>query len=169
MHVPVKDPEIYKPVLKFDFTTPPTDPVELVKHLSQVMVENNGIGLSANQLGLPYRVFVMKSNPIIACFNPMIVDQGEDHVVMEEGCLSFPNLFVKIKRPTIIKVRFTEANGNVRTETFDGMTARIFQHEFDHLNGITMMNMANPYHRQQALQRKKKHDRKLSTGRNNLA
>lgn len=159
MHVPQQHPEIFNPVNKFDFTNTPTDPIELVKHLSEVMVENNGIGLSANQLGLPYRVFVMKSNPILACFNPIIVDESEETVYMDEGCLSYQGLWVKIKRPAVVKVRFTEANGNVRTETFDGMTARIFQHELDHLNGIPFTRRANSLHLEQARKRKKKNDR----------
>lgn len=148
--VPVNDPAIHVATEKFDFDNPPIDPVELVMRLAKVMVENNGIGLSANQLGLPYRVFVMKSNPIIACFNPIVLDTGLQTHIMEEGCLSYPGLYVTVRRPLIIKVRFTEANLNVRTERFDGMTARVFLHELAHLDGRTMMDDASIVQREKA-------------------
>jgi peptide deformylase len=121
---------------KFDFLNPPTDPIQLARDLAETMIAKNGIGLAANQVGLPHRVFVMKSNPILACFNPLIIDFSEEQNLLEEGCLTYPNFFIKVKRSSIIKVRYTEPNGNIETKKFIGMTARIFQHELDHLNGV---------------------------------
>lgn len=144
------------PILKqemepFDFSNPPVDPIELAANLAETMLHNEGLGLAANQCGLPYRVFVMRSNPLpIVCFNPKIVDYSEESVYLEEGCLSYPSLFVKVKRPKKIKVRFSEPNGNVVTTTYDGITARVFQHEYDHLEGITHTKRANRYHLEQA-------------------
>ena len=80
---------------------------------------------------------------------------------MDEGCLSFPNLYVKIKRPRTTKVRFTKPNGDTDTMKFDGMTARCFLHELDHLNGIVFTSKANPYHLEKAM----KYKRKLDKGR----
>lgn len=120
---------------KFDFLNPPTDPIQLVKDLSETMLANNGIGLAANQVGLNFNCFVIKANPIIACFNPTIVDQTTEKILLEEGCLTYPGFYVKVKRPTNIKVRYTEPNGNIVTKKFIGMTSRIFQHEIEHLNG----------------------------------
>ena len=140
---------------EFDFSNPPTDPLELVSIMAQVMIDNGGIGLAANQIGLPYRAFVLYADELIPVFNPKIVDFSEEMIILEEGCLSYPGLFVKIKRPRQIRARYTEPNGVVVTKTFTGMTARAFQHECDHLNGIIHTSRANRYHREQALKRRK--------------
>jgi peptide deformylase len=89
----------------------------------------------------------------------MIVDASDETIYLEEGCLSFPNLYVKIKRPRSIKVRYTEPNGNVVTQKFDGMTARVFQHELDHLNGVVHLSRAHPIHVDKAKTRAKKLNR----------
>lgn len=134
----------------FDFSNPPVDPIQLATDLTETMIAKNGIGLAANQCGLPYRVFAIRSNPVFVCFNPRIVDASEEKIYLEEGCLTYPNYYVKIKRSKKIKVRFTLPNGHTETRIFDGITARIFQHELDHLNGIHFMTRATLYHRQQA-------------------
>lgn len=134
----------------FDFSNPPTDPIQLAKDLTETMLHHNGMGLAANQVGLPYRVFVIKANPVIACFNPKIVSINGEHVELEEGCLTFPNYYVKIRRPKQIRVRYTQPNGNIVTHIYDGMTARIFQHELDHLDGVLFQSRATLYRRQQA-------------------
>lgn len=153
------DPLIYTKLEKFDFKNPPVDPIRFVDSLAQTMLANDGIGLAANQAGFQHRVFLIKAEQIIACYNPMIVDSSPETVIMEEGCLSFPNLIVKVKRPKGVKVRYTEPNGNVQTRTFHGMTARIFQHELDHLDGITMMQRATGLERDRARKLKKKIER----------
>ena len=140
----------------FDFFNPPTDPIQLAKDLTETMISNQGIGLAANQCGLPYRVFAMRSNPVFVCFNPRIVDRGDEQIYLEEGCLTFPNYYVKIKRSKKIRVRFTMPNGQTDTKTFDGITARIFQHELDHLDGVLFMSRATLYHRQQAEKKSRK-------------
>lgn len=150
------DPILKQEMEKFDFQNPPTDPIQLAKDLAETMIQENGLGLSANQIGLPYRAFAMKAEQIIVCFNPMIVDESTEQLYLEEGCLSFPMLYVKVKRPKKIKVRYTEPNGNVVTRVFDGMTARVFQHELDHLNGIVYTKRANKFHLEQARKRAKK-------------
>ena len=146
---------------KFDFSNPPTDPVQLYNDLAKIMIDEGGIGLSANQVGLPYRFFVLRAEQVIGCFNPIIVDQSSEMVMLEEGCLSFPGLMVKIKRPRRIKVRFAEPDGQIYTKVFDGMTARAFQHELSHLDGRTMFDDCSYIERERAkkkwiqLQRKK--------------
>jgi peptide deformylase len=148
------DPLLAQKMEPFDFSNPPIDPLDLVTDLAETMLANNGIGLSANQCGLPYRVFVMLGQELIPCFNPRIVDTSNETIVLEEGCLSYPGLFVKVKRPRRIKVRFAEPNGNIVTRTFEGMTARVFQHELDHLDGINYQQRANRYHLEQAGKKK---------------
>lgn len=144
------------PCEKFDFSNPPVDPIELAQDMVKLMYEYGGIGLSANQLGLPYRVFALRGDPEnFVCFNPKIVMPSTEDIVMEEGCLSFPGLIVKVKRPRHVRVRFTAPNGEVMTRQFTGMTARAFQHELDHLDGVLFYNKANRFHREQAFKRAK--------------
>lgn len=154
--VDCNDPILKQEMELFDFSNPPVNPLDLVTDLAETMLANNGIGLSANQVGLPYRVFVMLGQEIMPCFNPRVVDMSEDTIVLEEGCLTYPDLFVKVKRPRRIKVRFADPTGAVQTEIFDGMTARIFLHELDHLNGINYQQRANRYHLEQARKKKPK-------------
>lgn len=144
----------------FNFAKPQTDAIQLAKDLYETMVTYKGLGLAAPQVGLPYRVFALYAVPGIVCFNPRIVDQSEEVIEMEEGCLSFPNLILKIKRPRRIKVRYLEPNANVVTKVFDGMAARCFQHELDHLDGNLFMSRANKFHLERALRKKKVADRK---------
>lgn len=141
---------------EFDFMNPQINPVELYNDLAHTMIEHHGLGLSANQIGLPHRAFVMRAEEIIGCFNPRIVDYSTEQIYLEEGCLSFPGFFVKIKRPKKIKARYTLPNGETVTETFDGITARCFQHELDHLNGLLYTSRANAYHLEKAKKNAKK-------------
>ncbi len=153
--VDCNDPVLREPTPQFDFTNPPVDPLDLVSDLAETMLTNGGVGIAANQCGLPYRVFVMNAAELIPCFNPRIVDSSSEEIYLEEGCLSYPELFVKVKRPRRIKVRYTEPNGNVVTRVFEGMTARVFQHELDHLDGLAHINRASRIHLDQARKRQK--------------
>ena len=141
---------------KFDFAEPSTDPIQLSRDLAETLILNQGLGLAAPQIGIPVRAFAMMAQQIIVCFNPRIIDESDEVIVLEEGCLSYPELFVKVKRPRRIKVRYEEPNGETVTKTFDGITARVFQHELSHLNGICHLDEANKYHKEQALKKWKK-------------
>lgn len=134
--VPPDNPILHTALEKFDFDNPPTDPVQLAKDLAETMMHEQGLGLAANQIGLPYRAFAMMANPIIVCFNPFIVDASKEMIKLEEGCLTWPGVFLKIERPRRIRVRYTEPNGNVVTKELHDLTSRIYQHELDHVNGI---------------------------------
>jgi peptide deformylase len=157
MNLVPRDHDLLRTKLEpFDFLNPPTDPIQLAKDLTETMLHHNGMGLAANQVGLPYRVFVIKANPILACFNPRIVSQTGEEIDLEEGCLTFPNYYVKIRRPKQIRVRYTYPNGETVTQIYDGMTARIFQHELDHLDGILFQSRATLFHKEQADRRAKR-------------
>lgn len=160
--VDCNDPILRTKMEKFDFSNPPIDPLELMENLAETMLHHKGIGLSANQCGLPYRAFIMHGAELIPVFNPMIVHQDDDDICLEEGCLSFPNLFVKIKRPRTIKVRYTEPNGQTTTRVFDGITARVFQHELDHLDGIRYISRANKIHLEKARKEAKEVQRRIA-------
>jgi peptide deformylase len=137
----------------------------LYELLRSNLIEKGGVGLSAPQLGIMTRAFVIgnPSSPdeIIGVFNPMIVDYDEETVVYEESCLTYPGLFVRIKRPRGIRVRYRGWDGEAGTARYEGYTARVFQHEYDHLNGITFQQRANRFHLEQARNFKAKADKKL--------
>lgn len=145
-------PLLKQELAEFDFANPPIDPNQLAADLVDTMLEYGGIGLSANQVGLPHRVFVMKTTPATICFNPRIVDESAETVPIHEGCLSFPGLSIKnIKRPAHIKVRFQKPDGETVTEKYSGLTARVFLHEYDHMQGITFFNRASNLKRGSAI------------------
>ena len=129
---------------EFDFNNPVIDPVELEKDMIQVMLESDGIGLAANQVGIQTRVFVMgyRGNPEAAqaFFNPVVTANTEDIADMEEGCLSFPGIYVNIKRPTKIKARWQNSQGKFEEGEFDGYNCKCFLHEYDHLEGIVFQD-----------------------------
>jgi len=154
------DPILTTPCKTFNFLSAPFDPVQFAKDLVKFMYDNNGIGIAANQVGIPYRIFAMRGAPEnFVCINPKIVWKSEAKVELEEGCLTYNGLLVKITRPQHIRVRFSTPNGDVLTKQFTGITARIFQHELDHLDGILFYNRANRYHRDQALKKWKRGDK----------
>ena len=113
-------------------------------HLSRILIDNmihhNGIGISANQIGIWERAFAMirdlENNEIMVCFNPRIVKSYAEEVEMEEGCLSYPELFLKIKRPDKIVVKYEDENKKTHKMKLQGLASRVFQHEYDHMEGI---------------------------------
>ena len=151
------DPILSTKMDRFDIQNPPVDPEELGKDLLAHMRYFGGIGLSANQLGLPYRVFVMEGDPGFVCFNPRITAFAGEDVMLDEGCLSYPGLYIKKKRPNLIRVRFMDPFGNPCVKKFTGMTARIFQHEMEHLDGENFLEDIGEF----ALRRAKEKQRKL--------
>jgi peptide deformylase len=147
------NPFLKQKVELFDFGNPLIDPTELSVNLYETLMSSNYIGLAAPQVGLPYRAFALRAQPGIVCFNPRIVDVSEEIVMLDEVCLSFPALTLPIKRPKKIKVRYAEPNGIIKTATFDGMTARYFLHELDHLDGVMYTEKANKFHLDRALRK----------------
>lgn len=143
----------------FNFLAPPTDPIQLAKDLFETLMSTKFLGLSAPQVGLPYRVFALRTNPGIVCFNPKIVDRSTEEIVLDEMSMTHEHLIVPIKRAKKIKVRFFLPNGEVKTEVFDGMTARYFMHHLDYLDGIVYTQKANKAHYERALRKKKQLDR----------
>jgi len=129
------DEVLRTPTIEFDFNNPPHDPVKFADHLARTMLAKDGIGLASNQLGYPWRVCAIATNPITVMFNPHIVDFSQETIMLEEGCLTYPGLIVKVTRPISIRVRFTYPNGQTDTNKYTGITARIIQHEVEHLDG----------------------------------
>ena len=139
------DPILRERIEEFDFENPPVDPNVFASTLVETCREHNGFGLSANQCGFRHRVFVMgAAEEYVAFFNPKIVASSAEESLLTEGCLSFPALALKILRPQKIEVEYQDFLGEKHTGTFDGLTAHIFQHELDHLNGICYTDRAKP-------------------------
>lgn len=133
---------------------------QLVLDMGATMRYNRGIGLSAVQFGLMKRVFVIEigEDLPLAIFNPIIVDQGPE-IEMEEGCLSFPGITVKVKRPSFVKIRFRNFNNEVITHRFEGLSARCLLHEYDHLEGLVMKDRVSRLRYEQATKTRKKRTR----------
>ena len=163
----VKHPE---PILRermpdFDFSNPPLDPKQLEKDLIETMLSGDGIGLAANQVGIKARVFVMGHRDYPesaqAFFNPHIVANTEKVEDLEEGCLSFPGIYVKVKRPSAIKARWQNSSGEWEEGEFDGYNCKCFLHEFDHLEGITFQDRVSQLKWAMAVKKSKPSRRKF--------
>ena len=139
------------------------DRKELGTIMYDTMKKYGGIGLSANQVGLPYRMFVMGGHPSIEqgktryVFNPLVNDVSKETINLKEGCLSFPFLFLMINRPKWCSVKYTDENGKEIEETLHGMSARIFMHENEHMNGYVFTDLVS----KMKLDRAKKAQKKL--------
>ena len=129
------------------------DTQELVQALKDYVIENDGLGMAAVQLGVTKRLLVMRwphsSDKIVTIINPRLI-RGEGHSVKAEGCFSIPNLPVnvsgaRVRRMSRIFVDYTDEQGvEIKEEMLMGMDARIFLHELDHLNGFLMLDDKTP-------------------------
>ena len=161
------NPILRKQLIDFDFNNPIVDPRELEEQMIILMSQENGVGLSANQVGLDSRVFVIQTQNLqgvytpFAVFNPNILALDPEEELGEEGCLSFPGLFFKVKRPSHIVAEFFDRDNNKCIIRFDGIDARCFLHELDHLNGVCFTDKISKIKLDLAL----KKQRKLLNGR----
>jgi peptide deformylase len=136
--------DYYDPILRTPTTPVKFDTIEDLKRvrflafsLIETLEKYNGLGLSANQVGLSDRVCVINmGDSIWTMFNPEIIEQSLVPSQYSEGCLSYPGLYLKVKRADTIKVRFQAMNGEFVEKEFSGLTAVCIQHEIDHLNGV---------------------------------
>jgi len=113
-------------------------PEEIVKEMMKFMINNGGVGLAAPQVGISKRIFIMGNfTKVVACINPKVVSLSEDRIADLEGCLSFPDLFMKVKRPVSCIVQYQDVKGEVIERELIGLESRVFLHEYDHLIGIT--------------------------------
>ena len=130
------NPFLYKTLPQLDFSTNQVDLDILCSTMYDTMIENNGMGLAANQVGVEQRVFIMY-NEERYYFNPKIVSESNELCIDKEGCLSFPNMWVHVKRPKEISVEWQTKAGVFKYAKFDDYWGKCFQHELDHLNGVT--------------------------------
>jgi peptide deformylase len=116
---------------------------QLVQKMTEIMLENKGVGLAAPQAGVPLRLFIISlggtRENVRVYINPAIIPAGEFDTI-EEGCLSVPGVRTKIRRYKKCTVTATDLDGNEFTEEAEGLYARALQHEFDHIEGTTIVN-----------------------------
>ena len=125
------------PIPEFLGVLPNPSMTNLVKRLKMTMKLYSGLGLAANQCAVKERVFVIGTDQFqMACINPKVLESSEEIVKDTEGCLSFPAFFLSIPRPKWVEVEFTDENGQRKQTRLDGLTARCFLHELEHLNGV---------------------------------
>ena len=119
---------------------------ELMNDMLETMYAANGIGLAAIQIGVPKRIIVMdlskEENKKIPMYfvNPLIIKKNEQKTVYEEGCLSVPNQFAEIQRPSKCEVEYLDYDGNKQNLQAEGLLATCIQHEIDHLEGILFID-----------------------------
>ena len=141
---------------------------QIQQELVDTMRAKSGIGLSANQIGIGARVFTMyadvKKKDIIVCFNPKIITLSEETVLMEEGCLSYPGLWLKVRRAEGIEVTYENVKGELQEKAMFGLEARVFQHEYDHMEGTNFTKRVSKLKLDLAKKRLKKVRKKLENG-----
>lgn len=134
--------------------------IKLAADLSETMVKKDGAGLAAPQIGRLEKIIAVEvGNGPQVFINPIIVSKSREKEFMEEGCLSFPGLFLNIKRPRKVTVETFDLDGNKLKIEAQGLAARIFQHETDHLNGILFINRIPFWQRLKLKLDKKKNDK----------
>ena len=130
------------------------DPTDLLMILKDELFKTKGVGLSAIQIGVSKNIFIIRIEDQIKEFiNAKIVNESNDKVKLDEGCLSFPDIIIQVKRPSSIRVRYQNRKEETQTNKYEGMTARIIQHEIDHQNGILFFDRAGKYHRDKAMKK----------------
>ena len=109
----------------------------------KLMLDERGMGLAANQIGITKRFFAIGHNSFdtfqkhVIIWNPQVINFSEEKIIDVEGCLSFKDIFVKVERPKVIEVQYETTQGKTEFAKLDGMESKCFQHELDHLDGIT--------------------------------
>ena len=148
--IPPTDPRVQSAIAPFNNDMLKDEGFKDRKELSEAMFDTmkkyGGIGLSANQVGLPFNMFVLGDHPDVeknlkmTCFNPMIISSSVEEETMKEGCLTFPFVFLSITRPRKVVVKYEDENGDLKEGSLDGMISRVFQHEYDHMLGKTFVD-----------------------------
>lgn len=153
------DPLLKQVSTEWDFTTD-GDPSDLITNLTRIMIERGALGLAAPQCGINKRMFIMgNKDKMFVCINPKILE-ADGNVMDVEGCLSFPDLWLRVRRADNIRVRYNNALGELVEADFSGLISRVFQHEYDHLDGICFDTRVAKLSLELAKNRRKKKSRK---------
>jgi len=159
---------LYKSIPEYTDVLPNPLMNKLVQRLKLTMKLYAGIGLSANQCGVYQRVFVIGHEDYqLVCINPKVTHVSEQIEKSNEGCLSYPGLFVKIERPLAINVEFTTETGENKQLKLEGLTARCFMHELEHMNGQSFIQHVKPVALSIAKEKQKKRIKKVTRAQKN--
>lgn len=142
-----------------EITTDYPDLQELIANMFETMQKADGVGLAAPQIGLAIRLFVIDLNALSddmpqykdflhAYINPKILEVSEESETMEEGCLSVPGIHENVRRPKSVHVTYIDEHQQPHDEWIDGFLARVFQHEYDHLEGKLFIDHISPLRKQ---------------------
>jgi peptide deformylase len=126
----------------------------LAERMTQLMRDASGVGLAATQIGIIRRVFVVQTDPDedpIAVVNPVVVEQSDETVVDDEGCLSLQGVQMPVERPTSIRLEGRDLEGGELTLDLTDHAARVVQHELDHLDGVLILDRTTDEARKAAL------------------
>ena len=161
------DPRLKKPCEPIAAVT--AEISALAADMLETMYDAPGIGLAAPQIGVMKRLIVMdciKDGPPepIALLNPQVLWSSEDLGSYEEGCLSIPDQYAEVKRPSSVKVGWMDLDGNPQERLFDGLWATCVQHEIDHLNGKLFIDYLGPLKRQMITRKMEKLKREMARG-----
>ena len=169
--LPPNDPRVLSGIAEFNIDIFKEDEKielkEFVDNMFETMKKYGGIGLSANQVGKPYRMFIMGDHPNISkgkkwvCINPKITNVTKDLIRYKEGCLTFPFLFLDIERPQKIRVKYLDENLETKEEEMDGIVSRCYQHELDHMQGKVFTELVSKLKLDMALKKRDKEIKKV--------
>lgn len=145
---------------------------QIVADMYDTMAEQDGIGLAATQVGIDLRLLILspyvfegdagRGKPNLVVANPEVVWQSDERVVGEEGCLSFPGVFIQVERPEKVRIRAWDADGEPYEIEGSGLGARAILHEIDHLEGVVMVDRVSHLTRKRALKKHEKHQKALA-------
>ena len=145
------------------------DLADLIRNMEETMSDEEGLGLAATQVGVDRQLLVLnpyafrgeegRGEPNVVIINPEVVWRSDETDVAEEGCLSFPGVFIPVERPRQVRVRAADVDGKVRKIEGQGLGARAILHEIDHLEGVVMIDHVSHLVRSRALKKHQKEQR----------
>lgn len=172
--IPWDSPVLKEPLPPFDFTKHSKEEIDkFVDDMFKACESWNGVGLSANQVGINRRMFVIRIKHVDKdtvgkyvdfqqeYFNPYIIATQGPEELFEEGCLSRPGLWLKVKRPSFVRVKYWTKDGEEKHEVLDGILARVWQHEYDHMEGLDFTDRVSKVKLDLALRKQAKTKKKL--------
>ena len=168
--VPEDSDYLKHPTTAFDFSNPPVNPNEFASSLVETCKQHKALGLSANQCGFTYRVFVAgHGDNYVAYFNPKIISVSEDTEIGPEGCLSFPHLYLNVIRSKAVDIEYQDYLGETHTAHLEGLTARVVLHECDHMDGVVFTQKTKPLALQMGVKKRAKFFQKMNKAMKNIA
>jgi|TARA_B100001964_G_scaffold243760_1_gene322758 peptide deformylase len=151
---------------KFNFENPQVDPEKLQEQLVENMLHHEGYGLSANQIGIPVQAFsMMLDEKAMVVFNPEILEWSEETTYIREGCLSFPGLYVAVERARAVAMKFQAYDGEEQGGSLQDMSAKIFQHEMEHMEGKLFIDNVSGFKLKSAMKKRRIYLKRINRNR----